>query len=651
MSSLELLDLLQETDQVTDWFILGLYLKIPRVNLTDIEKRFSSHGVQRCKAEMFEVWMRNTPDACWEQVLFALEKCGESVLADKIGVRQLPSITNDNQAGSTMITNDNQSAGSLGRQNSPKPIAKAVRIKLKKKLVKRFTRLERDFANLVSDLITALQDKKVDLEKLQSYLETRLEENGKFTQAATINELFRLISPHYCFLNTVILEDLVEKFVGEPLKKQLEEYENHLDEFTESTELSLLKEVRSCCPSGVDMPQVVFKLTGFWPSVTIKHFKRFVDQIFGAESSALTHIRVKDGCICVSWFTRKSVLSSLIALAQYKVEFMRCAGVMRLSIGDTVILERDACDVDEDIDLQSALLHATITNCKEAVEFFLFLGADPDCAFDGTTPLIFACTNQYVDIVRLLLCANANVNLQDENTWTALMVMCDLENPDEKLVEMIIQSGADLNMHITVDIEIQETALMLAVENGNSNIVKCLLDEGAFVDGVNDKGVTALKITCRYGNSEIMRILLDYGADPNFQDDIHYTTALHVACHYQFTELVDILLLYDADPNLQDINGDTALILACDHSECPRDPSIPVMLLSADANSSIKNESGKTAIMTAAMSGYEEGIEAMLNVGNDLQDYRQAVQDSATAGDLHGYECMPACMMSKQTPN
>ena len=633
---------------MTDWFMLGLYLKIPRVNLTDIEKRFSSLGVQRCKTEMFEVWKRNTPDACWEQILFALKKCGESVLADKIGVRQLPSITNDNQAGSTRITNDNQD-GSLGRQNSPKP--KAVRIKLKKKLVKTFTRLEREFANLVSDLITALQDKKVDLEKLQSYLETRLEENGKFTQAATINELFRLISPHFCFLNTVILEDLVEKFVGDPLKKQLEEYENHLDEFTESTELSLLKEVRSHCPSGVDMPQVVFKLTGFWPSVTIKHFKKFVDQIFEEESSALTHIHVKDGCICVSWFTHKSVLSSLIALAQHKVEFMRCAGVMRLSIGDTVILERDACDVDEDIDLQSALLHATITNCKEAVEFFLFLGADPDCAFDGTTPLIFACANQYVDIARLFLCANANVNLQDENAWTALMVMCDLENPDEKLVEMIIQSGADLNMHITVDIETQETALMLAVENGNSNIVKCLLDEGAFVDEVNDKGVTALKITCQYRNSEIMRILLDYGADPNLQDDINYTTALHVACHYQFTELVDILLLYDADPNLQDINGDTALILACDHNECPRDPSIPVMLLSADADSSIKNDTGKTAIMTAALSGYEEGIEAMLNVGDDLQTYRQAVQDSATAGDLHGYECMPTSMMSKQTPN
>ena len=125
------------------------------------------------------------------------------------------------------------------------------------------------------------------------------------------------------------------------MKQQLEKYESHLDEFTESAELSILKEIQSHCPSGVDMPQVVFKLTGFWPSVTIKHFKRFVDQIFGAESSALTHIRVKDGCICVSWFTRKSILSSLIALARQKVEFMRHVGVLRLSIGDTVVLDQE----------------------------------------------------------------------------------------------------------------------------------------------------------------------------------------------------------------------------------------------------------------------------------------------------------------------
>ena len=44
MSSLELLDFLEETDQVTDWYMLGVYLKMPHGILDDIEKRLSTRS-------------------------------------------------------------------------------------------------------------------------------------------------------------------------------------------------------------------------------------------------------------------------------------------------------------------------------------------------------------------------------------------------------------------------------------------------------------------------------------------------------------------------------------------------------------------------------------------------------------------------------
>ena len=107
------------------------------------------------------------------------------------------------------------------------------------------------------------------------------------------------------------------------------------------------------------MPRVIFKLTGFWPSVTIKRFQRFVDHVFEANSSALTHIRVKQGCICVTWYTRKSMIASLTARAQEKVLFMRHVGVLSLRVGDTVILERQE---ETETDLNTALIQA-ITAC------------------------------------------------------------------------------------------------------------------------------------------------------------------------------------------------------------------------------------------------------------------------------------------------
>ena len=74
MVELCLLNFLEETAEVTDWYMLGLYMKLPSKDLSLIE--------------LFNVWMKRTPNASWELIAAALEKLGETVLAEK--VRNLP---------------------------------------------------------------------------------------------------------------------------------------------------------------------------------------------------------------------------------------------------------------------------------------------------------------------------------------------------------------------------------------------------------------------------------------------------------------------------------------------------------------------------------------------------------------------------------
>ena len=83
MSSLELclLSFLEETAEVTDWYMLGLYMGVPQKDLAHIEKQTSSQGSARCRAELFGVWMKRTPNASWELIAAALGKLGENVLA------------------------------------------------------------------------------------------------------------------------------------------------------------------------------------------------------------------------------------------------------------------------------------------------------------------------------------------------------------------------------------------------------------------------------------------------------------------------------------------------------------------------------------------------------------------------------------------
>ena len=319
---------------------------------------------------------------------------------------------------------------------------------------------------------------------------------------------------------------------------------------------------------------------------------------------------MKQGCICVSWYTRKSAIASLAARAQEKVLFMRHVGVMSLRVGDTVILGQEETETD----LNTALIQAITADCTEAVEFLLFLGADPNCT-NETLPLFLACANNSISIAKLLLDARADVNAQvtDKLTSTALKVVCSLVAPNIDLVELLVESGAQL-----VIPEEKITALSFATIYGHAGIVQYLVSAGAPVDAPNEDSVTSLICACRNNHSEIAHFLLTHGADPNIQD-LTNSTALHSACYSQMTSGVELLLAHGADPNIRGINEATALIFACFICRgCIMEPSIPVLLLSAGADPSAQDNDGSTALMIASRYGYKEGVSVLLNAGANV---------------------------------
>ena len=598
VSSFELclLNFLAETAQVSDWYMLGLYMGVPREDLSHIEKQFSNQGSPRCRAELFDVWMKRTLDASWETIAVALEKLGETVQAEKVRKRcsVLP-------AASTAHAGSNKSCTSST-------------VRIEKSLVISFSTLEREFAVIVKNFEVLLKRKKISLMELGRFLDIRLDLDGELAKINDIDDLLQQIRPHFCLFNTVILKDIVEEFVGKPLKKQLENYECELEKFTKIAEISLLEKVKFLDQSSSTvMPQVIFKLTGFWPSVTIKRFQRFVDHVFEANSSALTHIHVKQGCICVTWYARKSAIASLAARAKEKVLFMRHVGVLSLSVGDTVILEQEETE-EEQTDLSSALIQAITADCTEAVEFLLFLGADPNCtSANGATPLILGCWNNSISITKLLLRAEANVDAQDKQGSTALKMACSFRIPNTILIELLVQSGAQF----AVPGEIQ-TALGIAAQEGHTDIVQYLISKGAPVNAQGLYGANSLMHACWHKHADTVRILLDNGADPNIQGQEN-NTALHIACYKQMIVGVELLLAYGADHSLQTKDKATPLMTACyKEGDLTMDPSIMILLLSAGADPNAQNDKDSTALILAADFGYKEGVSVLLNAGANV---------------------------------
>ena len=91
MSFISLVDILEKTDKLTDWYTLGVFLKMPSEDLKDIENKFASTaGLKRCKIELFTLWLQRNPNASWDQISQALEKCDQIVMADQIRKGHLP---------------------------------------------------------------------------------------------------------------------------------------------------------------------------------------------------------------------------------------------------------------------------------------------------------------------------------------------------------------------------------------------------------------------------------------------------------------------------------------------------------------------------------------------------------------------------------
>ena len=671
---------------VTDWYMLGVYLELPPHELDKIRHLFHCDGIERCKVALFELWTRTKPKCSWKELSGALEKCGNVALSVKI-LEQHASVVGV------------ECDGRVGTDSEkPQNADDCVTLELQKTQVKTFCKLEREFAGIASDLESVLEGKKVSLKKFQRFLEERLNEKGAYQKATTIDELLCMVSPHYSFFNTSLLEDIIEEFIGQPLKQRLEDFEEGLEKFTQTTKMNILTmiEVQHPAANITALPKVVLKLNGRWLNVTIQRFQELVQHIFGKQACSLSHIHVEDGCICATWCTYTSAIPFLISAAKQKVGFMMYVGVLRLNIGNTTVFEQKSSQLRES--LSEDLMRTVSEGCVEATDFLVSLDPNYREANDHTL-LTAACINGSLSTVKVLLEAKADPNLPDSRGYTPLMLASS--RGLETIVALLLHWGADPNIQTSSG----TTALLSADYNDNHvSLFNSLLIAGASVDAQDNAGWSSLMFACSRGCAEIVRLLLqcnanvnlctfggttalmfactvctflrlkvleedvpsssvaieksvsismkladkncvdtclrllDSYADPNSKD-INGRTALMIAAGWQHAELVQHLLVYGANPNIADTFGWNALMYSCAFKDTAiPDHSIPVLLLSAGADPHCKNAQNSTALVLAAYHEYESAVTCLLNTGVDVNAGsifgNTALHFSAQAGNV-----------------
>jgi ankyrin repeat protein len=152
--------------------------------------------------------------------------------------------------------------------------------------------------------------------------------------------------------------------------------------------------------------------------------------------------------------------------------------------------------------------------------------------------------------------------------------------------------------------------LLEAVYEGDVDLVSSLIASGADVNTVNDNGFpwTPLIIAADRGNVSVAKTLIANGAEIDYPEASTLRTPLVVAARDHQPEMVNFLLANGANVNHSDGSGRTALMYA---ARCWEPKAVPIAkaLLDADADVSIRDKDGMTALDLARDCRYPEIAE------------------------------------------
>ena len=230
---------------------------------------------------------------------------------------------------------------------------------------------------------------------------------------------------------------------------------------------------------------------------------------------------------------------------------------------------------------------------------------------DQTTPLLHkAAENGHLEVVKLLLANNADVNVEDEDTSTPLHAAA--QHGHLEVVKLLLAKNADVN---AVEIY-KSTPLHYAAENGHLEVVKLLLANNADVNAVDNCTNTPLYDAAWHGHLEVVKLLLVNKANVNAVDKCT-RTPLHYAAWRGHLEVVKLLLENHANVNAVNGNANTPLHKAAENGHL----EVVKVLLENDADFKEKNLQDKIPLALVSGGKVKKLLTAVENLPNDFNTH------------------------------
>ncbi|ROI69406.1 Ankyrin-3 [Anabarilius grahami] len=195
------------------------------------------------------------------------------------------------------------------------------------------------------------------------------------------------------------------------------------------------------------------------------------------------------------------------------------------------------------------------------------------------------------------------INKHAKNGWSPLLLAA--EQGHTEVVRVLLQNDA----RVDVFDEEGKAAIHLAAEQGHQDIVDILLSHKAFVNAKTKLGLTPLHLSAQSGSAQLVRLLVETHQASVDALSLRKQTPLHLAAISGQLDVCSSLLNLKADVTAADIHGQTPLHLAAenDHSEV-----VKLFLRHRPELATLANMEGATCAHIAAAKGSAAVIRELL---------------------------------------
>lgn len=160
------------------------------------------------------------------------------------------------------------------------------------------------------------------------------------------------------------------------------------------------------------------------------------------------------------------------------------------------------------MDRMEELTQAAMSGNNEEIK--VLIGENPalinEFNLDGWTPLHLASYFGKEETVKLLLSLGANMKARAKNSNENMLLHAAVANKQTKVVEILLQGGADSNAKQSGGwTSLHEAALL-----GAEDIVKLLVENGAQIQVKKDDDQTPLDVAIENGQENVINLLKNY---------------------------------------------------------------------------------------------------------------------------------------------